>query len=534
MQPHPVKLRRRHVPPARRLGAEHHLGHQVAPNQGLGLRGYQKVLLGLRQGVRQRGERAHQPPAGVRRPAGAVDLGGAPGGVVSLRAQEIVAAHEDRVGVQDLRPGRRVIGVIESQQRIAQQRRQQPAHLFELFGVLPGLLDGCAQVQFSLGVDMFVGPVAEAHGVHLDGGKRSARDLNVPDDAGQFVDQRDIQLLSLGQGFEVIGEVEKGVESDNPLGLQDALDLLRNLLMGVAIGRFARGCRAAAQQAHHTDLGRALAFAGRGGQQAIAAVPAGVEQLAIVVQRAERAGDGGEHGASLVIRKGLLPHQDLPQAYQPLEGSGGIGAESRIVDLVEGFHGIQKLQHGLVADAGRFVEDGILRAEIAVVPHQAIHGGGLQRLRAVAIQVAEGHENLQRLVVHGLAAKREESLDEVVGLFPGGRQAGQLAVVFGLGIIGEETLPNFQVAGDMGLTVGIQMQPRSEQHHIGIGPKDGPRRSGTGDSPTHRAVKALQALGLEQVVLQRAVDARDGIVKAGQPAIVFGQQLIEELRPVIG
>ena len=117
---------------------------------------------------------------------------------------------------------------------------------------------------------------------------------------------------------------------------------------------------------------------------------------------AKRAGDGGKYGVGLVLRKGLLADEDLPQAHQRLERAGGVGTESRLVNLVEGFHRVEELHDGLVADGARLAEDGVLCAEFVVVPRQAVHGGGQQGLRAVAIQVADGHENLQRLVLHGL------------------------------------------------------------------------------------------------------------------------------------
>ena len=109
-------------------------------------------------------------------------------------------------------------------------------------GVRPGLLDGRAQVEFSLGVDMFVGPVAEAHGVLFGAGEAGARQPGFrrcwP---ASLVHQRDIQLFAFGQGLEVVGEIEQGIERDDALRLQDALDLLRRFLARVAVGRFARG-----------------------------------------------------------------------------------------------------------------------------------------------------------------------------------------------------------------------------------------------------------------------------------------------------
>ena len=100
-------------------------------------------------------------------------------------------------------------------------------------------------------------------------------------------------------------------------------------------------------------------------------------------------------------------------------------------------------------------------------------------------------------------------------------------------MIGEEVLPYIEIAGHMGLAVGIQVQTRGEQHHVGVGAKDGPRRSGTGDAPAHRGVKALHPLGLEQVLLYGAIDACHGVIEAGEPTVVFGHQLVEEIGSAI-
>ncbi len=51
--------------------------------------------------------------------------------------------------------------------------------------------------------------------------------------------------------------------------------------------------------------------------------------------------------------------------------------------------------------------------------------------------------------------------------------------------------------------------------------------------PRTRGVEALHAGGFGEVILHRAVDARQGVVEAGQPAIVLTDQLVEELGALI-
>jgi hypothetical protein len=48
-----------------------------------------------------------------------------------------------------------------------------------------------------------------------------------------------------------------------------------------------------------------------------------------------------------------------------------------------------------------------------VVDGRGVEGGG-----AIALHIAERHENFQRLVLDGLAGKAEKGFEDVVGLLP--------------------------------------------------------------------------------------------------------------------
>ena len=80
----------------------------------------------------------------------------------------------------------------------------------------------------------------------------------------------------------------------------------------------------------------------------------------------------------------------------------------------------------------RFAEQRILAAVGVILARQAVHRGGAQRRGAIAVDIADRHEDLERLVLHGFAGEREQRFEHVVGLFPGGGQLGQLAVVLAL------------------------------------------------------------------------------------------------------
>ncbi len=59
----------------------------------------------------------------------------------------------------------------------------------------------------------------------------------------------------------------------------------------------------------------------------------GIEQLAIAANLGEAAHDPGEDRVGLGFGNTLLPHENLPQADQRLEGAGEIGAQRRILHL---------------------------------------------------------------------------------------------------------------------------------------------------------------------------------------------------------
>ena len=238
--------------------------------------------------------------------------------------------------------------VVEGEQGIAQQRRQQRARVLHLFGIAGGLLDGGAQIQFALRVEVAIGPIAEAHGVLLIGGERGARQLDFADAAGQFVDQLGVELLSLGHGLDVIGELEQGIQRDDALRFQDAHQVLHHLVVGFGIGGIA------GQQVQH--LAVRVADGRVGAEQQLHAVAPRIEEFAIAAHRGEAADDAGEHGIGLRVGNALLPHQDLPETDQRLEGAGQVGVQRLVLHLADGRHLIQEQNDGLFRDAARFAE----------------------------------------------------------------------------------------------------------------------------------------------------------------------------------
>ena len=112
MQRHPMQLPGSDVPPSRDGSAEKKLRHQVAPNESLLARRNQKVLFGVGQGVGQADERSHQFSSSAGRPPGSQHFRIFPRRIGSLHADEIVASHEERIGVKHLGARRRVVHVV--------------------------------------------------------------------------------------------------------------------------------------------------------------------------------------------------------------------------------------------------------------------------------------------------------------------------------------------------------------------------------------------------------------------------------------
>jgi len=83
-----------------------------------------------------------------------------------------------------------------------------------------------------------------------------------------------------------------------------------------------------------------------------------------------------------------------------------------------------------------------------------------------AVHVRDGHEDLERFVLHGLAAERKKRLQNVVRLFPARGGTREFAVVLALRVAHEEVFPDLQAAGYVGPAAGVDPQPRGQQHHI--------------------------------------------------------------------
>src|ERR1700690_3523108 len=96
-----------------------------------------------------------------------------------------------------------------------------------------------------------------------------------------------------------------------------------------------------------------------------------------------------------------------------------------------------------------------------VVGGEALSGGGIERLGAPAIQIAQSHEDRERLVVDGLAAESEQGLHEVVWRFPARSGVSQADIELGEHASREQVPPHRQAARNVRLSVRIEALARN-------------------------------------------------------------------------
>ena len=294
----------------------------------------------------------------------------------------------------------------------------------------------------------------------------------------------------------------------------------------------------AGQQLEHPFLrmGGGIAGARCGGQQGFHAVAAGVEQLAVAAHLGEAADDAGEDGVGLrcpecVPWRTRICHSPTSAWKVPAASERNGGSCTLLMASAVSRNENDRLVAEMLRDS---LKSGYWRRRCdsrAPGGRRWRRSSGVARLRSrslSAMKIFSGSFSTA-LRQSAKSASRTSS-----GSFQVVARRGQLAVVLALRMIDEQVLPDIQAAGDVRLAVGVDAQPRGEQHHVGVGAEDRTRRTGTGDAAAHRGVEALHARGVGQVILHRTLNARQGVVEAGEPAIVLGHQLVEERGALVG
>ena len=110
-------------PPARKGCADEKVGHQFLPDERLDVFGGDEVLLGGCERVGEVGQRAHEIGAAAGRGTDAEERGSLPEllGADDRDFGEVMRANEERIVVEDLSAGGLEVGVVQTDQRIAQE-----------------------------------------------------------------------------------------------------------------------------------------------------------------------------------------------------------------------------------------------------------------------------------------------------------------------------------------------------------------------------------------------------------------------------
>jgi hypothetical protein len=90
------------------------------------------------------------------------------------------------------------------------------------------------------------------------------------------------------------------------------------------------------------------------------AAAAAIENFAFVLDFPERFDDAGERLVRLRGGDAALSHENLPQAGERLEGSGGIRPQRLVADFIEGVNGVEVGEDGFVGEGGRLGKHWIL------------------------------------------------------------------------------------------------------------------------------------------------------------------------------
>src|ERR1700759_1561784 len=92
----------------------------------------------------------------------------------------------------------------------------------------------------------------------------------------------------------------------------------------------------------------------------------------------------------------------------------------------------------------------------------------------------------------------------------------------------EKIAPDFQISGNMRLSIGVNAQGCREQRQFRAGAEDRPSRARAGDLAAQRVVKALHTFGLGEVSRGRTVYSREHIEVTGHPAVVRRHEFFKE------
>src|SRR5690242_13199660 len=142
---------------------------------------------------------------------------------------------------------------------------------------------------------MFLSPVAERKSIPLHRGERRTWKLDLRHARCELVDQRRVELAAARETFQVVVQLEKCGERNDPLGLQNTGHVLYDLRVGVRIRRVAR----ASQQFDQAFLRRGKIGRSGGLQEQPDAVLSSIKDISVAMQLREWSQHASQSGIRL-------------------------------------------------------------------------------------------------------------------------------------------------------------------------------------------------------------------------------------------
>ncbi len=338
-----------------------------------------------------------------------------------------------------------------------------------------------------------------------------------------------LSLLHVG---EAIAEGGESVEGDEMLIFKHGADSAGQLLVdSLTVG----GVLTRAGKEIDDSAGRGVGLAA-GCEELAKGLAGGVEEL----------GGGGDFDKRIhhllpgVIEGGggdlSLTGENLPEADVGLEGSEGVAAEGFVGDFVDGAGYADEAGCGFAAEIGEFGEDEIPVIELRELAgeqadcfwRETFFGG------AAVVDLAHGEVDLEGAGVSDDSGKGDHGVEKLFRSFEITITLVPLVDGLRIGLLMEDVAPCLEVSGNVGLTVGFPFEASKEDEQLGSLTEDsaGGRRKEVGSAEV--VVEALEASVFEEVLALGVADAGEDVEVDGQPAIVFGEEVGDELTWVFG
>ena len=223
------------------------------------------------------------------------------------------------------------------------------------------------------------------------------------------------------------------------------------------------------------------------------------------MQRAERVEDFLPGIVQAGVRNLALPGQDLPEAEVGLQHPQGIRSCEAIGNLIQTFGDGEKSRDGFVVQRVEFRKHRILVAEERKLFGQQASRGNIELLAgsAPAVDLRQHQEVVDRPLGHRIPGNTNHPFDHLFRIVPAPGLLAPFTNELGIRFAAQDVLPDIDIAGDMRLAVGINLQPRLEQKEARVRPEGMLGRDWRDVVSAKRIVKTLQAARRGEIGLLR-------------------------------